>query len=88
MRKIIYLLLGILIFSSCENKQQKTIILSKASSNYVKWIESENIIVLDAYTIKNTDSNKPITIRWKLPLDAATTANTLSKLKVKSAINT
>ena len=56
MRKIIYLLLGILIFSSCENKQQKTIILSKASSNYVKWIESENIIVLDAYTIKNTDS--------------------------------
>ena len=56
MRKIIYLLLGILIFSSCENKQQKTIILSKASSNYVKWIESEKIIVLDAYTIKNTDS--------------------------------
>tara|TARA_B100000287_G_C20647690_1_gene785739 strand:- start:1287 stop:2024 length:738 start_codon:yes stop_codon:yes gene_type:complete len=56
MRKIIYFLLGILIFSSCENKQQKTIILSKASSNYVKWIESENIIVLDAYTIKNTDS--------------------------------
>jgi len=56
MRKIIYLLLGILIFSGCENKQQKTIILSKASSNYVKWIESENIIVLDAYTIKNTDS--------------------------------
>ena len=56
MRKITYLLLVILIFSSCENKQQKTIILSKASSNYVEWIESEKIILLDAYTIKNTDS--------------------------------
>ena len=52
MRKIIYLLLGILIFSSCENKHQKTIILSKASSNYVKWIESENIITESAFKIK------------------------------------
>ena len=35
---------------------QTTIILSKASSNYIKWMEDENIIILDAYTIKNTDS--------------------------------
>ena len=35
---------------------QQTIILSKASSNYIKWIEDENVIILDAYTIKNTDS--------------------------------
>ena len=35
---------------------QTTIILSKASSNYIKWMEDENVIILDAYTIKNTDS--------------------------------
>jgi len=40
----------------CQQEQQKTIILSKASSNYIKWIEDENVIILDAYTIKNTDS--------------------------------
>ena len=34
----------------------KIIILSKGSSNYVKWIEDENVIILDAYTIQNTDS--------------------------------
>ena len=36
--------------------------------------------------IKKTDRSKPITIIWKLPFEAATTAKTLSKLKVKSAI--
>jgi len=35
---------------------QTTVILSKASSNYINWIEDENVIILDAYTIKNTDS--------------------------------
>jgi len=35
---------------------QTTIILSKASSNYIKWMEDEDVIILDAYTIKNTDS--------------------------------
>jgi len=35
---------------------QQTIILSKASKNYINWIEDENVIILDAYTIKNTDS--------------------------------
>ena len=35
---------------------QTTIILSKASSNYTKWMEDENVILLDAYTLKNTDS--------------------------------
>ena len=41
---------------SCSQPQPKTIILSKASSNYVNWITSENSIVLDAYAIANTDS--------------------------------
>ena len=35
---------------------QGTIILSKASKNYINWITDENVIILDAYTIKNTDS--------------------------------
>ena len=34
----------------------KTIILSKASENYIHWIQDENIIVIDAYTTDNTDS--------------------------------
>ena len=56
MKKILLIVTSFLILFGCEKNQQKIIILSKVSSNYVKWIESENIIVLDAYTIKNTDS--------------------------------
>lgn len=41
---------------SCVHKKKKTIILSKASNNYISWIEDNNLIILDAYTIKNTDS--------------------------------
>ena len=56
MKKLLLVLLcGVTLFS-CQKEQQKTIILSKASSNYVKWIEDENVIILDAYTIENTDS--------------------------------
>ena len=36
--------------------ERKTIILSKASSNYVSWVTHEKINILDAYTINNTDS--------------------------------
>ena len=54
---IIYLILvSFLLLFSCQQQQKKTIILSKASANYINWIESDNIIILDAYTIKNTDS--------------------------------
>ena len=56
MKKLLLILLCMFTFFACQKEQQKTIILSKASSNYVKWIEDENVIVLDAYTIKNTDS--------------------------------
>ncbi len=61
MKKLLLILLCIFTLCAChneayQNEQQKTIILSKASSNYVKWIEDENVIILDAYTIKNTDS--------------------------------
>ncbi len=56
MKKLLLILLCSFTFFACQKEQQKTIILSKASSNYVKWIEDENVIILDAYTIKNTDS--------------------------------
>ena len=56
MKKNSMIILVIAILCSCQQQQQKTIILSKASSNYVEWMRDENIILLDAYTIKNTDS--------------------------------
>ena len=62
MKKLLYLLIVIISFSvstlvSCtKTTPTKTIILSKASSNYVDWISKENTIILDAYTIVNTDS--------------------------------
>ena len=56
MKKLLLLLLCIFTFIACQKEQKKTIILSKASTNYINWIEDDNIIILDAYTIKNTDS--------------------------------
>ena len=57
MKKQIFILLFCFPLLFCSKKQeQKTIILSKASSNYIKWIEDEQLIILDAYTIQNTDS--------------------------------
>ena len=46
----------ILVFCSCQKQETKIIILSKSSENYIKWMENNNTIILDAYTIKNTDS--------------------------------
>ena len=56
MTKNTLFILIITIFYSCQKKELKTIILSKASENYVKWMENDSTIILDAYTIKNTDS--------------------------------
>ena len=55
MKKLLLIVFAIALFS-CQNDQKQTVILSKASPNYVKWIEDENLIILDAYTINNTDS--------------------------------
>jgi len=52
MKKLLVLLLSVPLIGV----GQQTIILSKASSNYIKWMEDENVILLDAYTLKNTDS--------------------------------
>ena len=56
MKKPLLILLCSFTFLACHKQQKKTIILSKASANYINWIEGDNIIILDAYTIKNTDS--------------------------------
>ncbi|MBU46774.1 MAG: hypothetical protein CMD28_05015 [Flavobacteriales bacterium] len=56
MKKILLVLLCVLTLFSCQEDQTRTVILSKASSNYIKWIENKDVIILDAYTIKNTDS--------------------------------
>ena len=56
MKKPLLILLCSFTFLACQKQQKKTIILSKASANYINWIEDNNIIILDAYTIKNTDS--------------------------------
>tara|TARA_B100001971_G_C18184484_1_gene534772 strand:- start:500 stop:1225 length:726 start_codon:yes stop_codon:yes gene_type:complete len=56
MKKLQMILLCLIISVSCQKEKKKTIILSKSSKNYIKWIEDEDVIILDAYTIKNTDS--------------------------------
>jgi len=47
------ILISIIIISCNE---PTTIILSKASQNYVDWISDDNTVILDAYRISNTDS--------------------------------
>jgi len=55
MKKLLLILLCLsLLFGCLEDK--KIIILSKASKNYINWIEDKDLIILDAYTIENTDS--------------------------------
>ena len=55
MKNTLLILSLCILFISCK-KDKKTIILSKASSNYVEWLKSEEFHIIDAYTIKNTDS--------------------------------
>ena len=55
-RFFLFFILTCLILFGCQKTNPKTIILSKAGVNYIKWIEDENIVFLDAYTIDNTDS--------------------------------
>ena len=56
MKKGLFLLVCGFTFFACQKEQKKTIILSKSSTNYISWIEDDNIIIIDAYTIKTTDS--------------------------------
>lgn len=56
MKRTLLILLCSFTFFASQAQHKKTIILSKSSINYINWMEDENIIILDAYTIKNTDS--------------------------------
>ncbi len=61
MNKISYSLLCLIMYLGCINLfsfefKKKVVILSKASDNYIKWIKSDDIVILDAFTILNTDS--------------------------------
>ena len=50
----LFFLTTISLLQSCN--KPTTIILSKASENYVNWIADDNTVILDAYRISNTDS--------------------------------
>tara|TARA_B100001029_G_C15028801_1_gene435447 strand:- start:590 stop:1336 length:747 start_codon:yes stop_codon:yes gene_type:complete len=56
MSKYLAFLILSLFLNSKDSDIKRTIILSKASENYIDWIIDKNVILLDAYTIKNTDS--------------------------------
>ena len=56
MKNIFFTLFLLFCVASCEKNNKKTIILSKASDNYINWIESRDIIIIDAYNISNIDS--------------------------------
>jgi putative glutamine amidotransferase len=55
MKNIFFSLFLLFCLVSCNNNK-KTIILSKASENYLNWIERRDIIIIDAYNISNIDS--------------------------------
>ena len=56
MKIYVYLFL-VACFFSCENsKENKTIILSKASANYVNWLSDPYINIINAYDCSNLDS--------------------------------
>ena len=50
----LFFLITISLLQSC--KKPNKIILSKASKNYINWIQDDNTVILDAYRISNIDS--------------------------------
>ena len=56
MRKYIYLVLFVFLFSCDTTQNQKTIILSKASPNYINWLSDPEINIVNAYDCNNLDS--------------------------------
>lgn len=56
MKKYLSLLIFV-FFLSCSNQQEKkTVILSKASTNYINWLTSPDFNIVNAYTVNNLDS--------------------------------
>ena len=56
MRKYIYLVLFVFLFSCDVTQNQKTVILSKASPNYINWLSAPKINIVNAYDCNNLDS--------------------------------
>ena len=56
MKKYISLLILAFLFSCSIENNKKTIILSKASSNYINWLTDENYNLINAYESNNIDS--------------------------------
>jgi len=56
MRKYIYLVLFVFLFSCDATQNQKTVILSKASPNYINWLSAPKINIVNAYDCNNLDS--------------------------------
>ena len=56
MKKSLYLLILVFLLSCSANEQKKTIILSKASTNYVNWLTNPDFNIVNAYDCKNLDS--------------------------------
>ena len=54
MRSFLFIAFLIGYLTSLAITEEKTIILSKASTNYIEWIKDKDVIILDAYTINNT----------------------------------
>ncbi|MEE2953823.1 MAG: gamma-glutamyl-gamma-aminobutyrate hydrolase family protein [Bacteroidota bacterium] len=56
MKNLLKIVLISIFLLSCNKDKQTTIILSKASKNYIAWIGSDDVNIIDAYTTKNIDS--------------------------------
>ena len=56
MKKYLSLLIFVFFFHVQSSKKKKTIILSKASTNYINWLTSLDFNIVNAYTINNLDS--------------------------------
>ena len=56
MKKFTCLLISFLLVSCSSNELKKTIILSKASTNYVNWLMDSNFNIVNAYDCNNLDS--------------------------------
>jgi len=56
MKKFTYLIISFLLVSCSSNELKKTIILSKASPNYVNWLMDSNFNIVNAYDCNNLDS--------------------------------
>lgn len=52
----IYVIIILFLFCSCNKKENRTIILSKSSDNYIDWISDDHVTIIDAFMCNNLDS--------------------------------